>query len=181
MIRRLFTAASSLSLALCLAMLGLWLVSYWEDCSIGYTSNDVQRLHRTAIGLETGGGQILFTWLSIDYTATPTASRVARRGMPRAGFSYGREEHGKLSLLGGWGFHFIVGGKMTAIDTARAFIVVPYWVPSALLAVLPLLWWRFRRRSRTAAGHCASCGYDLRASKDRCPECGAPTSLKGVA
>ena len=47
-------------------------------------------------------------------------------------------------------------------------------IPIALLMVLPFVrvayWWRGRRRARR--GLCTGCGYDLRATGDRCPECG---------
>ena len=47
---------------------------------------------------------------------------------------------------------------------------VPYWIPVAAVAVVFVLTLAVRRRA--PAGHCRRCGYDLRASPDRCPECG---------
>jgi hypothetical protein len=57
----------------------------------------------------------------------------------------------------------------------------PLWLIAAILAILPavqlLVRWRSSRRENS--GLCPSCGYDLRASKDRCPECG--TIMAGKA
>src|SRR4051812_34567162 len=51
--------------------------------------------------------------------------------------------------------------------------VVPYWFLASVTAVLPLAlaYTRLRRRRRVAP-QCSHCGYDLRATPDRCPECG---------
>jgi hypothetical protein len=63
----------------------------------------------------------------------------------------------------------------------------PVWPPGQLLAsmwisyLIPfiatfwLLGWKRSRSNRWArAGLCGGCGYDVRASTDRCPECGTP-------
>ena len=47
-----------------------------------------------------------------------------------------------------------------------------------------LLWglvWLVARRKGRIAGHCPTCGYDLRASPDRCPECGQVPAGSGAA
>jgi predicted amidophosphoribosyltransferase len=51
-------------------------------------------------------------------------------------------------------------------------VVIPWWVPTLVLAVPPLGMLRRRRRRRDLC-LCVSCGYDLRATPDRCPECGS--------
>lgn len=60
-------------------------------------------------------------------------------------------------------------------------LLVPLWWFAGLSLPLPLLWLAVRhgrRTKRTMAktGLCSSCGYDLRASKDKCPECGTPVT-----
>jgi hypothetical protein len=53
-------------------------------------------------------------------------------------------------------------------------------IPTGIAPALSLfsLW---RRRRREIKGRCGACGYDLRASPLRCPECGAERIISGAA
>ncbi|HSI35351.1 MAG TPA: hypothetical protein VK986_17355 [Tepidisphaeraceae bacterium] len=66
------------------------------------------------------------------------------------------------------------GGTMLFITFPTWSVVAPHWLLAAVFAILPAgraIAWRRRRNSR-APGHCRHCGYDLRATPERCPECG---------
>lgn len=63
------------------------------------------------------------------------------------------------------------------VGESNWIIIVPWW---AVVVVLSLLTYLFifpglrarRKRQRAAMGCCIRCGYDLRATPERCPECG---------
>jgi hypothetical protein len=55
---------------------------------------------------------------------------------------------------------------------------MPLWLIVLATAAVPA-WWVFRRAGQQwqgVAGLCPACGYDLRASPGRCPECGTPAA-----
>lgn len=69
------------------------------------------------------------------------------------------------------------GTSLTPSDIrsgAWFYVAAPHWLLAALFALAPaaFLVGKVRVIRRVNRGRCPSCGYDLRASPCRCPECG---------
>jgi hypothetical protein len=145
---------------------------------------------RYSVGFDSWRGSAAVTWIErFRLPDESDAAWLAGDSSPQVGhWSYPRGSPAELSVLYvsnlKWHFGFGSGrframtapggnGVATTVGTMRVY-AVPWWCIAILTAMLPtfaLLRWRsIRRRHRT--GLCMHCGYDLRATPDRCPECG---------
>ncbi len=100
--------------------------------------------------------------LSIGLITPP--SPTAREYWGLVGFEYARGTVGAVSKFG-----------TVEVGTIRQ-ISVPMWFVALVALVMPILFLRstLKLRSNARRGLCPVCGYDLRATPDRCPECGTP-------
>ena len=70
--------------------------------------------------------------------------------------------------------HVVIEGP-SKIGADNTFVTTPLWSLLLVTAVLPAIatvGFVRARRQRTGALRCPACGYDLRATPERCPECG---------
>jgi hypothetical protein len=171
--RRLFTGLSVLSLVLWIATLALWVRSDRSTDVIYYSA-------------WSSGITILSTRGRVDLIHFPYVPDAKLAGfVPSFHTSPFDEFHGvgshSLDLMvpdsGGWflGFGFIAGNSLQ-YRRVRA-IWCPHWFLVLLFAILPAFYLRgmLRSRRRHREGLCPVCGYDRRATPDRCPECGLAT------
>ncbi|HEX4793604.1 MAG TPA: hypothetical protein VH370_07430 [Humisphaera sp.] len=109
----------------------------------------------------------------------------AQRGQVESGWQYFEKSLPRRALRprGLFGFEFYQGQvrHYVLLPSSRFWgVTMPLWFIAAMFGVLPAIQWgRIHRariaRRRASAGLCAACGYDLRASSGRCPECGLLT------
>ena len=168
----LFTACWVASLALCVAVCTLWPLSYAAPGAIGYGG----RLHSKEVSVMDGH----FLFCSVR-SADPNYIRaVMPPGVsitPGVPVAYRVPRGWVTAQFGGAGINvlrFSFPGA-AGVDTIW-YAHVPCWLAALVTAVMPALHLfklpKRRRAARCAAGRCTACGYDLRASPARCPECG---------
>jgi len=89
------------------------------------------------------------------------------------GLQYWHDRSGSAELKPSWSswtglqVTYVAQPGFTASD-----VRIPYWM-LMLAAATPVAFWMYRRLRRPPPGYCGACGYDLRASVGRCPECGS--------
>jgi hypothetical protein len=181
--RVLVNVLTALSLLLFAAAVALWVRSYWVRDIVGFgraggnchlAQSILGRAHLSSNldGGCTGG----FTY---------SANRLSPNAVWHGGMSgYPAKVEWRLGFVfqHHTQYHFSWGrvGPAGGLNTTHRLIVIPYWFPAVLFAAAPAAWcWRrYRRGGRVVAGLCSRCGYDLRATPGRCPECGAvPTAI----
>jgi hypothetical protein len=189
-------SATVLCLAGLLATAVLWVHAYWHLDALVYVhpdgrttavmagphqmaliyGGDTLRLYVNAVG---GGEGVNVYSVGFGQTITLDLSRIQLPSSPGVTFS-GLSGTMTLNvprptggLSGWWGFSF---DRQSAAQTGviETTLTAPFWFLTLLWAIWPavvLVRWG-RKRRRFAAGRCQVCGYDLRATPERCPECG---------
>lgn len=163
--RRIWDAAAGLSLLLFATAAVMWVSSYW------YYDESGLRLGRHLLGASSAHGDTTWIW-DTDYTGEPRS--FARRVPLRDSIYAEGMAHYLEHRLAGFAARYHVDPPGTGPRTFFRVLAVPYWFVLLVTAAAPAYWLVITRRirRRTARGHCLGCGYDLRASTGRCPECG---------
>jgi hypothetical protein len=208
--RWVFNLLAGVSLVLCVGTAALWVRAYWSwdtlFCTIRWHSWShiqnkplyfgatprfvtIRELTGTGIAVTNDSGCME---LNLEYTDD---SLLDHKAQPAVHFSLQqapiKPAERSLSVPPGWDLHGFRSstGASGDLDNHGAIrdlnfqytYMISDWLVMMVFAVFPALWVVARvRQSRKRVGYCRSCGYDLRATPGRCPECGTVVGEKDV-
>jgi predicted RNA-binding Zn-ribbon protein involved in translation (DUF1610 family) len=183
-----------LGAALWVLAIASWLVSWWTPHGTYMTG-----LRRYGIWCERGFIQARYATRTEVHADGPGRLKIVEIGYDNPGsgvtgevpkLGWGRQ--GPVITFGGWRpiqtGEMLAGGEAPMPDGSTKEFgdhlwvwAVPYYVVvlalSLPVALLVLQIMRARKAHRRAKGLCVTCGYDLRATPERCPECGDVQNL----
>jgi hypothetical protein len=170
-------AATTISTVLCLASLAVWVQSYWCADYAGWCRNAY------CGGLLTFNGRIFIHGMRDEKTVksglhsfTTTPSIAAKTVEVLVADSCADSNHswqvGQRAV-----FYYRYRGART-----EHIALLPFWMPLLLAIIWPCVHARqlLSSRKRRGKDRCARCGYDLRATPQRCPECGLVQKHNGL-
>jgi len=157
MTRRLLNLLTPLSLLLCVAVCVLWVRSYFVRDFLVISGSENYVVVNSLVG------QFYVADFGYGHGWPCRVSRGQDHGL---GWS---QRSRAIALV-----KFSTSILLPNYPAPVRVLEFPQWLVSALAATPPVvrLLRRLRRRRRIAAGRCGHCGYDVRATPGRCPECG---------
>lgn len=180
---RLSAILSVFSLVLLVTTAAVWCRSYFVEDLFWYRRTEIQNRQANWFAICLGPGYVGFYRTRYQFRRTE-ATEAFKRHMAGVGFGAEGISHqrpspkDKVDDVGGlahfrFRFRYPTRAGAPSVCTHRS-AELPYWTVVLLSGILPFrkAFAAARRRKRRKTRCCILCGYDLRGSTGRCPECG---------
>jgi hypothetical protein len=191
--RHIFAGAAAISLAACIVLCVMWVRSHFREDKLAFATDfdgdgtESQHTDESIASrrpawsagfwheewtVDSAAGNVVFSRYRNDQTAG------MRSGWGPDGWNLSSDDDPTASSR--WPSYSHVRTSTSAITETTISIRIPYWLMLLAVAWMPALFAISFFRRRQLLNHescCSKCGYDCRATPNRCPECGAsPTS-----
>jgi hypothetical protein len=162
--RHLFNLLAAVSLALCVATGVGWSRSHFSSYIIEFWPHAQREKTET----------------EYVFSLSKSGVSVGKDDQDRYGARRWRFRRGPPNEEPAWSqaiFLSFAGITAEKSDPDWEAVTIPFWLIGIVTGIVPAIWVRYWRlgelRGRRLRGNlCLACGYDLRATPDRCPECG---------